>query len=299
MKRSYTALSINLHLEDHFKLMQEVNMLTARVDITGNTTVTVDVQVIVFPTESTDPEIGSVDVLDNSVPPISLIGGLGQIPDCAPNFGISTPFMIRGIPLTRLPIQVRATLCHRPSEVINLGTFLQEMSPRTGAVPCGVGIVLPPSQICNDAQTEVNNARAAFLRECSNIADARGRRDSAIAAAVATGAIGIGAAAGAAAIVAALIQAAAAATTAAALASTAYVVGWIVAAVLAAIAIAFLIAAAVFLANYNSAQNDLNAANQRQVQNLQAFHDAVEHVRVACCEQQVSPSLNRETPTCP
>jgi hypothetical protein len=273
-------------------------MLTARVDITGSTTVTVDVQVIVFPTESTDPEIGSVDVLDNSIPPISLIGDLGQIPDCAPNFGILTPFRITGIPLTRLPIQVRVTLCGS-GEMRNLGTFLQEMSPRTGAVPCGIGIVLPPSQLCNDAQTEVSNARAAFLRECSNIADARGRRDSAIAGAAATGAIGISSAAGAAAIVAALIQAAAAATTAAALASTAYVVGWIVAAVLAAIAIAFLIAAAVFLANYNNAQNDLNAANQRQVQNLSAFHDAVEHVRVACCEQQISPSLNRETPTCP
>lgn len=273
-------------------------MLTARVDIIGNTTVTVDIQVIVFPTESTDPEIGAVDVLDNSAPPISLMGPMGQMPDCARSMGILTPLIMRGIPLTRLPIQVHATICGG-SPIIDLGTFLQEMSPRTGAVPCGTGIVLPPSQLCTNAQTEVDTARGAFLRECSTIGDARGRRDSAIGVAVATGAIGIGAAAGAAAIVAALIQAAAAATTAAALASAAYIAGWIAAGVLATIAIGFLIAAAVFLANYNNAQNDLNAANQRQVQNLQAFHDAVGHVRVACCEQQVSPFLNRETPTCP
>jgi hypothetical protein len=277
-------------------------MLTARVDIIGHTTDTVDVQVIVFPTESTDPEIGSVDVLDNSVPPISLIGGLGQIPDCAPSFGVDTPFRIPGIPLTRLPIQVRATVC-MTGEMRNLGTFLQEMSPRTGAVPCGTGIVLPPSQQCIDAQNEVSTARAAFLRECSNIADARGRRDSAIVAAGATGAAGIAAAAGAAAVAAAIyaaiIQAAATAAAAGVAAASVPVGGWIVAAALALVAVALLIAAAVFLANFLSAQSDLDAANRRQVQNLQAFHDAVDHVRVACCEQQVSPSLNRETPTCP
>ena len=274
-------------------------MLTARIDIIAATTVTVDVQVIVFPTQPGDPQIGSVDVLDNSVPPLSLIGRLGDIPDCAPNFGVSTPFVIRDIPLTRLPIRVRATECMMPDHVSELGTFLGEMSPQPGAVPCGTGIVLPPSPMCLAAQAEVETARGAFLRECTNISDARSRRDSAVAVAAALGAVGVGAAAGATAILAALIQAAAAAAAAAAVASTAYVVGWFAAAILAAVAIGFLIAAAVFLANYNSAQNDLNAALQRQVQNLQAFHDAVAHVRVACCENQVSPSLNRETPTCP
>jgi uncharacterized DUF497 family protein len=57
------------------------------------------------------------------------------------------------------------------------------------------------------------------LHSCASVQTllTRGRRDSAIAGAAATGAIGISSAAGAAAIVAALIQAAAAATTAAAL----------------------------------------------------------------------------------
>jgi len=114
-----------------------------------------------------------------------------------------------------------------------------------------------------------------------------------------TGATGIGAAAAAVAIVAALIQAIAAANTAVYVASLVPYVGWITAAVLALVAIALLIALAVFLSNYNSAQNDLTAANQRQIQNLQAFHDAVEHVRVVCCPQHVPSTLILETPTCP
>src|SRR6266704_2041082 len=145
---------------------QEANMLTARVDITAHTSDSVDVQIILFPTEPADPQIGAVDVVDNSVPPLSLLGHPQSIPDCAPNFGVDTPFRITGIPLTRLPIQVHITLCVT-GEMRNLGTFLQEMSPRTGAVPCTNDVILPPSQQCRDAQTEVSNARDAFLRECS------------------------------------------------------------------------------------------------------------------------------------
>jgi len=81
-------------------------MLTARVDIIGHTSDTLDIQVIVFPTESTDPEIASVNVVDNSTPSLLLLGHPEWIPDCARNFGIDTPFRISGIPLTRLPIQV-------------------------------------------------------------------------------------------------------------------------------------------------------------------------------------------------
>src|ERR1043165_135284 len=273
-------------------------MLTARVDITGHTSDTLDIQVIVFPTESGDPDIGSVDVVDNFTPPLSLLGNAQQIPDCARTFGVDPPFRISGIPLTRLPIQVHITLCIT-GERRNLGTFLAEMSPRTGAVPCNNDISLPPSQLCLDAQHDVATVRGAFLQECSNIADARGRRDSAIAGAAVTGATGIGAAAAAVAIVAALIQAIAAANTAAYAASLVPYVGWITAAVLALVAIALLIALAVFLANYNSAQNDLNTATQRQIQDLRAFHDAVEHVRIVCCPRHILPTLNLETPTCP
>ena len=273
-------------------------MLTARADITGHTSDTVDIQLIIFPMEPTDPTIGSVSVLDNSTPPLSLLGHAISIPDCAATFGVDEPFRIAGIPLTRLPIQVHVTLCGT-GEMVNMGTFLREMSPGPGAVPCNSGFVLPPSQACIAAQTAVTTARGAFLDECTNISDARGRRDSAIAGAAVTGATGIGAAAAAAAIVAALIQAAAAATTAAAAASTVPYVGWITAAVLALIAIALLIALAVFLSNYNSAQRDLDAALGRQVQHLHNFHNAVDHLGVVCCPQQLPPTLNVETPTCP
>jgi hypothetical protein len=273
-------------------------MLTARVDIVGHTPDTVDVQIIIFPTEASDPQIGFVDVVDNSTPPISLFGHPQSIPDCASTFGVTTPSRIEGIPLTRLPIQVRVAFCGT-TEIRILGTFLQEMSPGPGAVPCSSGVVLPPTQQCREAQDAVSNTRGAFLRECSNISEARGRRDSAIAVAAATGALGVGAAAGAAAVLAALIQAAAVAQTAAALAAAAPVVGWITAAILTAIALTFLIVAAVFLARYNDAQNDLVAANQRQVEDLQAFHQAIDHVRTACCPQQIPSTLNLETPTCP
>src|ERR1043165_872870 len=182
-------------------MIRRLTMLTARVDIIGHTSDTVDIQVIVFPTQPTDPEMDAVDVLDNSAPPISLIGALGRIPDCAPSLGVLTPFMVPGIPLTRLPIQVQATRCGR-SEIINLGTFLREMSPRTGAVPCNNDISLPPSQLCLSAQGRVSDTRDAFMGECTNITDAKGKRDSAIAGAAVTGAAGIGAAAAAAAVVA-------------------------------------------------------------------------------------------------
>jgi hypothetical protein len=275
-------------------------MLTARVDIIGHTSDTVDIQIIVFPTELTDPQIGSVDVVDNSSPPLSLLGRPEQIPDCSPNFGVVTPFRIEGLPLTRLPIQVNVTICGT-GETRMLGTFLEEMYPRPGAVPCSSSnnLVLPPSQQCRDAQNEVSSVRDRFLQECSNIEDARGRRDSAIAGAAATSAIGVGAFAGAAAIYAALVQAATAAAAAAAAAATIPIIGWIAVGVLAAIAVGFLIAAAVFLARYNDAQNDLNAARQRQIQNLQAFQQAVGRVRVSCCPQQVPSTLSLEIPTCP
>jgi len=281
-------------------------MLTARVDIVNNTAVTVDVTVIVYPTEPGDPQIGAIDVVDNSSPPISLLGVRETMPDCVPNVGASNPpLRIMGIPLTRLPIQVHVFLC-MTGEMRVLGTFLQEMSPRGGAVPCGNAVILPPAQLCLDAQTAVSNARETCLRDCENIANARARRESAIAGAAATGAIGIGAAAGAAAILAALIQAVATATAAAttaaaaaAAAATVPIVGWIAAAALAAIAVGFLIAASIYLAHFNDAQNDLTAAYSHHLENLQAFHDAVTQVRTACCPQHVPSTLNLETPTCP
>jgi hypothetical protein len=266
-------------------------MLTARIDIIDHTSDTLDIQITVYPTASTDPELSGIDVLDNSVPPISLLGVPRTMPDCLRNYGVETPFLMRGIPTTRVPLDIYVTLCGT-GERINLGRFLTEMSP-TGAVRCTDSVILPPTQECLAAQGEVSEARGAFLRECTNITQARGRRDAAIAAAAATGAVGVGGAVSSAAIVAALL------TSAGTVGTAVPYVGWIAAAVLATIAVVFIITAAVFLSRYNAAQNDLNDANQRQIGNLHRFHDAVEHVGITCCPQQLTPMLRLETPTCP
>lgn len=279
-------------------------MLNARVDINGSTPTTVNVQITVFPTIPSDyPVIGGYDVLDNSSPPVSLLGGAVDAAECVTRLGVENPLLIPGIPITRLLISLTIFKCPFGTGVLNnFGPFLQEMSPG-GDVPCGTGLILPPSLNCTIAQTDVSNARANFVAECSNIADARGRRDSSVAAAVGFGAAGIAAGAGAAAIIAAIIQAAGTAA-ATALVSAAVVgsiawVGWIAAAILIVIAAGFLVAAGILIATFINAQDVLNQSYARQVQHLSTFNSAVRQLHVVCCPEQIPSTLDLSPPTCP